>query len=70
MVPGGACAAGEMFERLAEMGEPLRNSTYGGALVRLPGVGFVGYRPPETSKPATLDVNIEGIRIKEIKFVE
>ncbi|CAN5640401.1 MAG: hypothetical protein M3494_10090 [Actinomycetota bacterium] len=70
VVPGGESAAEEMFGRFAEMGEELRSSTYGGLLVRLPGVGFVGYRPPEESKPATLDVNIEGVRIKEIKFVE
>lgn len=70
MVTGGAAAAEEMFGRFVEMGERVRGSTYDGTLVRLSGVGFVGYRPPEESKPATLDVNIKGIRIKEIKFVE
>lgn len=70
VVPGGASAAEEMFGCFAEMGEAFRSSTYDGTLVRLPGVGFVGYRPPEESKPATLDVNIRGIGIKEIKFVE
>lgn len=70
VVRGGEGAAEEMFERILEVGESFRSSTYGGTLVRLSEVGFVGYRPPEESKPATLDVNIAGMRIKEIKFVE
>jgi SPP1 gp7 family putative phage head morphogenesis protein len=67
---GGEDAAREMFGRFSEMGAPLASPAYPGTLILLPEVGVVGYRPPEGSKPATIDVNIRGVRIKEIKFVE
>ena len=40
-------------------------------VVELPnGGGIVKYRPTSTSGPPTIDVDIRGIGIREIKFLE
>jgi len=58
------------FADLAEGGREREGTSYPGRLVELPGVGTMGLRPPEAEKPYTMDVNINGIRINEWKFVD
>jgi len=48
---------------------PLSSIAYPGPLVRLPNGGTVGLRPSSTSGPPTIDVTVQGIGIREIKFL-
>lgn len=59
-----------LFRKLSEGGVESEGSDYPGVLMDLPGVGFVGLRRPTGAKPYTVDVNIEGMRVEEWKFVE
>ncbi|MBA2691207.1 MAG: hypothetical protein H0U65_01765 [Rubrobacter sp.] len=59
-----------LFRELTEGGVELDGSEYPGVLVDLPGLGAVGLRPPTGTKPYTMDVSIDGIRIDKWKFVE
>jgi RHS repeat-associated protein len=74
VIQGGATEAQMMFEQLAAGGTPYAG-TYGGTAVSLPGNGFVGMRAVATATGAravpamTIDVNIPGIAIRELKFV-
>ncbi len=58
------------FREIAEGGAELEGTGYPGILVDLPGIGTVGLRPPTGTKPYTMDVSIQGIRIDKWKFVE
>lgn len=74
ILQGGERAARELFERLAAGGTPYTGA-YAGEAVSLPGGGFVGLRTTATSTiarevpAATIDVNIPGIMIRELKFL-
>lgn len=68
LVEGGAENAESMFLRLAEGGFDITPPGHSGMLVELPGGGYVGYRPVSSSGPPTIDVNIPGIPIREVKF--
>ncbi len=63
-----------MFEQLSAGGTPFAGG-YPGTAVSLPGGGFVGMRTFATGTgarglpAATLDLNIPGIGIRELKFV-
>jgi hypothetical protein len=63
-----------MFEQLAAGGTRYAGA-YGGTAVGLPGGGFVGLRSIATATGAraapamTIDANIPGIVIRELKFV-
>jgi len=57
-----------LFGRLSQGGKVVDNPSYPGTLVQLPR-GTVGIRPISGSGPPTIDVNIPGIGIKEIKFL-
>lgn len=59
-----------LFRELTEGGVELEGTGYPGTLMGFPGVGTVGLRPPTEAKPYTMDVMIDGIRIREWKFVE
>lgn len=59
----------DFFADLVEGGREREGTSYPGVLVKLPGVGTMGLRPPTRNKSYTMDVNIRGIRIKEWKFV-
>ena len=67
-VPGGQQAADEFFERLTVGGIPMITPSYPGEMVDLPGGGRVGLRPISDSGEPTVDIDIEGIPIKKIKF--
>jgi hypothetical protein len=55
--------------REGRIGTVVNDARYPGILVRLPNGGFVGVRPVSTSGPPTVDLNIPGIDIREIKFL-
>jgi hypothetical protein len=69
ILKGGQAEAEILFRRLSSGGELVRGTSYPGSLVRLPGGGQVGFRPTSKSGPPTIDVFIEGIGIREIKFL-
>ena len=60
--------AKDLFTRLSEGGTVIRSGTYPGTLMRL-STGTIGLRPVSGSGPPTIDINIAGIGITEIKFV-
>jgi len=74
VIQGGATEAQVLFEQLARSGIAF-TGPYRGAAVSLPGGGFVGLRSVATATGAraapavTIDVNIPGIAIRELKFV-
>lgn len=57
-----------MFDELAAGGRDITPPGHPGKVVELPSGGFVGYRPFSKSGPPTVDVNIPGIPITEVKF--
>ena len=64
--------AEEMFWHLTQngtVGQVLEAPNYPGLVVRLPGGGVIGIRPMSTSGPPTIDVRIQGVGIREIKFL-
>ena len=66
---GGSSEANALFGQLSHGGSVLEGTTYPGTLVELPGGGKVGYRPTSASGPPTIDVIVEGLGIREIKFL-
>jgi len=66
---GGKAEAEALFGRLTQGGEAITGTTYPGKLVRLTDGGKIGFRPTSTSGPPTIDVFIEGLGIREIKFI-
>jgi len=67
-VSGGLKEAQDMFDDLTKGATPVIGSTHPN-LVRLPGGGTVGLRVFSKAGPPTVDVNIPGIPIREIKFI-
>lgn len=71
---GGLEGAEELFGKLRELGEVVRDDSHPGEMVEIPGIGIVGFRPVSVygSREPTIDVNakIGGVRIGKIKFVE
>jgi hypothetical protein len=43
---------------------------YPGQRVKLPNGDEIGYRPKSTSGPPTIDVEVDGVGIKKVKFKE
>jgi RHS repeat-associated protein len=68
MLSGGAAAAEALFHELAQGGEVITGTRYPGTRVKLQGGGTIGYRSISTSGPPTIDVEIKGLGIREIKF--
>lgn len=70
-VVGGADDAKALFGELTQ-GAKVRPhpNVEGGLLAELPAGGTVGYRPFSRSGPATVDVTVEGVNVRKIKFVE
>lgn len=64
---GGFDAAEKMFKELTVGGTVVKNPTYPGTLIKMED-GYIGLRKTSTSGPPTIDVNIEGVGISEIKF--
>ena len=69
VIKGGLREAEKLFEQLAGSGTRVTGTSYPGQLVRLPNGGTVGLRPASTSGPPTLDVTVQGLGIREIKFL-
>lgn len=60
-----------LFRELTEGGVEREGTSYPGTLIDLPaGAGNIGLRPPTEEKSYTMDVNIEGVRIREFKFLD
>ncbi len=72
IMPGGAQGAQEKFgEAVTALGGKIVDKpTYPGTAAELPGGGFIGLRPESKSEPATIDVNVPGLGVREIKFPE
>ena len=69
-VTGGVDDARALFNKLAEGGKVGPHpGVEGGLLAELPGGGHVGFRPSSKSGPPTVDVNIQGLDVRKIKFV-
>ena len=70
-VPEGEPEAIWLFSRLALMGEKAQLPTYRGLRVKIPDLGYVGYRAVSKSGEPTIDVNvrIEGLRGVKFKYV-
>jgi hypothetical protein len=69
ILQGGQAEAEALFGQLSKGGQIIEGTSYPGTLVRLPGGGQVGFRPSSASGPPTIDVTIEGLGIREIKFL-
>lgn len=69
IIKGGLRDAEKLFEQLSGGGTRVNGTSYPGPLVRLPNGGTVGLRPSSTSGPPTIDVTVQGIGIREIKFL-
>ncbi len=70
---GGVAEAQAFFNKLGQGAVVVRTTTRNGGVLmiaKLPGGGVIRFRPVSTSGPATVDVSIKGIGIREIKFVE
>jgi RHS repeat-associated protein len=65
-LPGGLSAAQELFRQGTAGGVPYvpRNNPYPGTIYEVPGGGTIGLRPQSKSGPATIDVDIPGLRYK------
>jgi hypothetical protein len=68
ILQGGEAEARAFFEQLSRGGRVVEHPTFPGTMVELPGGGLIRYRPVSTSGPPTIDVSIEGVGIREIKF--
>lgn len=69
ILQGGRAEAEVLFARLTQGGEAINGTTYPGQLVRLTDGGKIGFRPTSTSGPPTIDVFVEGLKVREIKFI-
>lgn len=69
LLQGGQAEAEYLFSQLSRGGQRVEGTSYPGTLVSLPGGGQVGYRSTSRSGPPTIDVVIEGLGIREIKFL-
>jgi hypothetical protein len=69
IIKGGLRDAEKLFEQLSGSGTRVTGSSYPGTLVRLPNGGSVGLRYSSTSGPPTIDVTVQGVGIREIKFL-
>jgi RHS repeat-associated protein len=68
-VVGGVTEAESLFAELSRGGRVVDNATYPGTLVEVSPGNFVGLRSASKSGPPTIDVNISGLRLRELKFV-
>jgi len=69
LLKGGAEEALTFFQRLSKGGRAVKNSSFPGTLIDLPGGARVGFRPASTSDPPTIDVFVKGLGVREIKFI-
>ncbi|ATB32459.1 hypothetical protein MEBOL_005939 [Melittangium boletus DSM 14713] len=69
VIKGGLRDAEKLFAQLSGSGTRVTGTSYPGQLVRLPNGGTVGLRPSSTSGPPTIDVTVQGLGIREIKFL-
>lgn len=70
LLQGGQAEAGQLFQQLSKGGETVKGTNYPGALMRIGEEATVGLRPTSKSGPPTIDVNIPGLNIREIKFID
>jgi len=59
-----------LFRVLTNGGSQVGANRYGGPIINVPGVGTFGLRPAGTSGAnPTIDVNVDGLNLREIKFL-
>jgi hypothetical protein len=68
-LPGGLKEADHLFDDLTKGGTANTPPRYPGIGVALPGGGWVGLRRISKSGPPTIDVDVPGIPIKQLKFL-
>lgn len=71
ILPGGEDEARELFERLTKGkgGTDITPAGHVGQVIMLPDGSVIGFRPVSGSGPPTVDVNVSGVRPREIKFL-
>ena len=69
ILQGGQAEAEALFGQLTKGGDVVKGTSFPGTLVKLPGGGQVGFRPVSTSGPPTINVDVAGLGIREIKFI-
>ena len=67
---GGDKTARELYDELNKGGVPETPKGYQGEGTRLPNGDWVGYRPTSKSELPTVDVNIKGINLRKIHFLD
>lgn len=72
ILPGGSEGARELFDRLSKGkgGTDLTPPGRQGQVIRLPDGNYIGLRPKSKSGPPTIDVNVAGTGVRELKFPE
>lgn len=69
ILQGGQTEAEALFGQLSKDGQLVEGTSFPGTLIRLPGGGQVGFRLRSTSGPPTINVSVDGLGIREIKFL-
>jgi len=72
ILPGGSEGARELFDRLTKGkgGTDVTPPGRQGQVIRLPDGNYIGLRPKSKSGPPTIDVNVAGTGVRELKFPE
>lgn len=72
ILPGGLDGARELFDRLTKGkgGTDVTSPGRPGQIIRLPDGSYVGLRPKSKGGPPTIDVNVAGTGVRELKFPE
>lgn len=70
VLPGGSEGARELLDRLTKGKGGMDVTPPGrqGQVIRLPDGSYIGLRPKSKSGPPTIDVNVAGTGIRELKF--
>ena len=68
ILPGDDQEAQRLFDRLTKGGKDITPSGHSGKVIRMPDGSVIGYRPTSKSGPPTVDVSVEGLAIRKLKF--
>lgn len=70
ILPGELDEARELFDRLTKgkSGMDVTSLERPGQVIRLPNGSYIGLRPKSKSGPPTIDVNVAGTGVRELKF--
>ena len=70
VLPGGEEGARELFDRLTKGkgGVDITPKGHPGQVIKLPDGSTIGHRPTSKSGPPTIDTNVPGLSVRELKF--